>query len=151
MFVGVRASGLIGIDDCEAVWQLRRVVRQVVIGDDQVKAQDAGLGSFRHSAYPGIDADDETHAGLRSFGEDGVLHSVALANAMRDMVGNVLRFLWFQREADALDGGLQQNGGSGPINVIVAVYKDRLRGLDGSEDPFDGRCHAKHLCRIGGG
>ena len=52
------------------------------------------------------------------------------------------------RQADALDGGLEQDGGGGAVDVVVAVDEDGFGGEDGGEDAFDGSGHSEELGRV---
>ena len=151
VLVGVEAVGLGGVDDGEAVGKGRRVVGEMVVGDDEVEAEDAGFGGFDHCADAGVDRDDEADARGGGFGEDGVLHAVAFADAVWDMVGDGRGLCGVDGVGDALDGGFEQDGGGGAVNVVVSVDQDGFSGLDGGEDAFDGGSHAEELCGVVGG
>ena len=49
---------------------------------------------------------------------------------------------------DALDGGFEEDGGGGAVDVVVAVDEDRFAGADGALDAGDGDIHAEHEHRI---
>src|ERR1035437_1406417 len=51
---------------------------------------------------------------------------------------------------DALDGGLEQDGRGGAIDIVVAVDEDRFAGKDGREDALDGATDAEELRWIAG-
>ncbi len=68
-----------------ALGKSERGFGQVVVGDDEVEAERfSGFGGSE-GADAGIDADDETDAFARRDFEDLALHSVAFAEAMRDV------------------------------------------------------------------
>jgi hypothetical protein len=107
-----------------------------MIGDDEVEAEDfGGLGSGE-GADAGIDTNDQAHAFAGGGFEDLALHSVALAQAMRNVEAN--------GAAKALDGGLEQDYGGGSVDVIVAVYEDDFARGDRLLDASDGGGHAEH-------
>ena len=60
---GVLASGLGGVDDGDRMGQAGEVVREVVIGDDEVEAESFGLGRGREGADAGVNGDDEADSG----------------------------------------------------------------------------------------
>ena len=145
VFVGVGAAGLVGVDDGEGVGNAADLVGQMVVGDDEVEAEGAGFVGGGEGADAGVDGDDEADAGVGGEAEYVGLHAVALADAVRDVVGDLLGLVRFKRQADALDGGLEQDGGGGAVDVVVAVDEDGFGGADRGKDAGYGFRHAKKL------
>ena len=108
----------------------------MVIGDDEVEAKFSGGVGCGESADAGVNADDEADAIAGGGLEDFALHTVALAEAMRDMEAD--------GAAEALDGGLEEDDGGGSVYVVVAIDKDWLPRGDGLPDAADGDVHAEH-------
>ena len=77
--------------------------------------------------------------------EAGLGHAVAFADAVRDVVADVGGDA--EHGGDALDGGLQEHGGDGAVDVVVAVDEDGFGGEEGSADAVDGFVHAEHEVR----
>uniref|UniRef100_E6QIG2 Uncharacterized protein n=1 Tax=mine drainage metagenome TaxID=410659 RepID=E6QIG2_9ZZZZ len=78
-FLRVSAFGLVGIEDGQRVRNGIAGLRQVVVGDDQVKAQRACRLSFGEGAHASVYSDHQRDAlGCGGF-EDGRLQAVALA------------------------------------------------------------------------
>ena len=63
-------------------------VGKVVVGDDEVEVEGAGLVGGGEGADAGVDGDDEADAGGCGLGEAAGLHAVALADAMGDVPGD---------------------------------------------------------------
>ena len=61
MFVRIRAAGPIGIYDGQGVRD-GGVVGEVMVGDDEVEAEDAGFSGFSYGTDACVDADDEANA-----------------------------------------------------------------------------------------
>ena len=59
---------------------------------------------------------------------------------MRDVVGDLGGLAG---RGDALDGGFEENGGGGAVDVVVAVDEDGLGVGDGTLDAGDGSGHAE--------
>ena len=115
-------------------------VREVVVGDDEVEREGFGFGRGGEGADAGVDRDDESDSVCGGLGDAGGLHAVTLAEAMGDVVGDLGGA---GGVGDALDGGLEQDGGGGAVDVVVAVDEDGLTGLDGAFDAGDGFGHAE--------
>ena len=143
MLAGVAAAWLVGVEDGEGSRQTRKVgqlLRQMVVGNDEVESQAGGGFGGGEIAYAGVDADDQAYALARGCGEHLRLHAVAFAQP----VGHVEIHL----AAEHLDGRLEQHDGRGAIHVIVAIDEDVLPPGDGRLNPGDGRGHALHGVRI---
>src|SRR5260370_30614206 len=73
--------------------------------------------------------------------KDAGLHAVAFAQAVGDVVGDDGGFVWW---GDSFDGGLEEDGGGGSIDVVIAVDENGLAGLDRTLYAGYGQVHAKH-------
>ena len=145
IFVGVGAVGLGGVDYGDGVGDAEGYVGEVVVGDDEVEAEGFGLVGGGEGADAGVDADDEADAGGCGVGEDSGLHAVAFADAVGDVVGDAGGSVF---GGYALDGGLEEDGGGGAVDVVVAVDEDGLGGGYGLLDAGDGGAHAEHEERV---
>jgi hypothetical protein len=97
------------------------VVGEVVVGDDEVEAEGLGFGGGGEGADAGVDEMTRRMPAAAASARTDVLHAVALADAVGDVVGD-LRGLFLG--GDALDGGLEEDGGGGAVDVVVAVDED---------------------------
>ena len=118
-----------------------RMVREMVVGDDEVHSQGFCLGGGGEGADAGVYADDETDAGGGGLSQDAGLHAVAFAQAVGDVVGDDGGSVF---GGDPFDGGLEQDGGGGSVDVVVAVDEDGFAGADGVLDAGYGQVHAQH-------
>ena len=150
VLVGIGAAGLRGIDNSQRVGN-RRAVGRVVVGDDEVERKRARLDRLGNGADSGVNADHQAHAGRSRFAEDCVLHSVSLADAMRQVIGDLHGLLRFDGQPDSLDGRLQQGGRRGAVHVVVAVDQNRLGVANCVQNSLDGGVHAYHLRGVAGG
>ena len=124
-FEGVGAACLGGIDDGEGFGDAQGVVGEMVVGDDEVEAEELRFVGCGKGADAGVDADDEADACGGGLSEDAGLHAVAFADAMRDVIGDDGGSV-FRR--DAFDGGFEEDGGGGAVYVVVAVDEDGFAG-----------------------
>ena len=138
VLVGVGAVGLGWVEDGEGFGEA--FVGKVVVGDDEVEREDFGFGGGGEGADAGVDGDDEADAGGGGETEDVGLHAVAFADSVGDVVGDLRGTIGW---GDALDGGLEEDGGDGAVDVVVAVDEDGLGGCDGVLDAGDGGGHAE--------
>ena len=139
--VRVRAVGLGWVDDGKGFGDAGDLVGEVVVGDDEVEGRGLWLHRRRsEGADAGVDTDDETDARGCGEAEDVRLHAIAFADAMGDVVGDLGGTAG---RRDALDGGLEEDGGGGAVDVVVAVDEDGLAGVDGLLDAGDGFTHAE--------
>src|SRR5438445_11824251 len=101
-------------------------VGKMMVRDDEVHAQSFCFLCSGERADAGVNTDDETDAGGGGLSEDAGLHSVAFAQAVGDVVGNDGGRVF---GGDPFDGGLEEDGGSGAVDVVVAVDEDGLGGV----------------------
>ena len=106
-----------------------------------VHSEGPGLFGCGEGADAGVNADDEADACGGGLSEDAGLHAVAFAEAVRDVVGDAGRGFF---GGDSFDGGLEEDGGGGAVDVVVAVDEDGLAGADGPLDARHGHVHAEH-------
>ena len=111
-------------------------LRQVVVGDDEVESE--GFSGFRSGkgANAGVHTDDEADAFASGDLKYFTLHSVAFAQAMRDVESD--------NSTESLDGGFEEDDGCGSVDVVVTIDKDGLAGADGSLDALDSGGHPEH-------
>ena len=114
----------------------------MVVRDNQVHPQRLGLGSGGKRPNARIHADDQPDPSRRCIAQHARLHPVALAQAMRHMIGHTRRSVFGR---DAFDGGLQQHRCGRSIDVVVAIDQDRLTVPHGALNPGHSDVHAKHL------
>jgi hypothetical protein len=108
----------------------------MVVGDDEVEAEAARGFSFRECAHASVDGDDNAHTFGVSCFKDAGLHSVAIAQAMRNVKAHI--------SAEHLDGGFKQDNGNGAVDVVIAVEENGLARGDGALDALDGGGHSEH-------
>ena len=147
VLVGIGTSRLRGIEHRQRVGDGCAVGR-VVVGDNEVEAKRARLHGLGDGADSGVHADHQAHAGLSRLAQDRVLHPIALADAMGQVIAHLRRLLRFHRQPDSLDGRLQQDSRRGAVHVVVAVDQDRLGVANCAQDSLDGSVHAQQLRRI---
>ena len=139
-FFRISAAGLIGVENGQRVGHGVPGFKQVMVGDDEVKAEGARGFRFSEGAHAGVNGDDQAHAvgigGLKHAG----LEAVALAKAMGDVKAD--------HAAEHLDGGLEQDDGGGAVHIVVAIEQDGLVELDGLFEAQYGRVHAEHELRV---
>ena len=145
MLVGIGAAGLRGVDDGDGLGYARHAVGQVMVGDDEVEAERFGFLGRGKGANACVDRDDEADARGGGFGQAHILDAVALADAMRNVVADLGGKAGGRA---ALDGGLEQNGCSGAVHVVVAIDKNGLGAVKGTLDAGDGGGHAEHQARV---
>ncbi len=85
MAATIIAAGLIGVQHGESVRNAEFSLGQMVIGDDQVKAEFRSGFSGGEGANAGVDADHEANAFARGGFENFALHAVTFAEAMRNV------------------------------------------------------------------
>ncbi len=135
VLIGVRAAGLIGIDDSDGGRDFG--FGEVMVRDDDVDAEGAGMLDDGTGADSGIDTDDEGDAAGLGFGDDFGAHAVAFAEA----VGHVE----FALAAGDLDGFGEEDDRHGAVDVVVAVEEDLFPILDGEGEAGDGAGEAEQL------
>jgi hypothetical protein len=145
ILAGVGAVGLVGVEHGEGVGDAVELVGEMVVGDDEVEGEARGLLGGGVSADAGVDGDDEADAFGCGVGYAGFAHAVAFADAVRNVITDV--GCDGEGGGGALDGGLEENGGDGAVDVVVAVDKDGLAREQGAADAVDGGAHAVH--RVG--
>src|SRR5262249_46002919 len=119
---GIITAGLVGIEYGQRV-RHTVLVREMVIGDDEVEAKSLRGFGGGECANAGIDADDEAYA----FGGSLLDHFVAHAIAFEKAMGNVE----VASSSAEFDRGLQNDDGHSTVDVIVAVDKNPLAVLNG--------------------
>jgi hypothetical protein len=117
------------------------MVGEMVVSHNEIHPQGFGLGGCGEGADAGVDADDETDAGGGSLPEDTGLHAVAFTEAVGYVVGDEGRGVF---RGDTFDGGLEEDGGGGSVDVVVTVDENGFAGADGVLDAGYGEVHAEH-------
>ena len=117
------------------------LVGDVVVADDEVDAQRAGIGDFVDGLDAAVEHDDKSDA---HFG--GVVHSLARdAIPLVIAVGDVEVHVRIELAQETVD---QRHGGAA-VDVVVAVDHDALLPPHGLVEAVDGRVHVVHQERIG--
>ena len=140
-FEGIGAVCLGGIEDGDRFGDADYIVGQVVVGDDEIHAEGFGFLSCGEGANAGVYADDQTNSCGGCLAEYSSLHSVAFAEAVRDVIGDEGGGVF---GGDSFDGGFEEDGGGGAVDVVVAVDEDGFAGADGTLDADYGDVHAEH-------
>lgn len=113
----------------------------MVIGDDEIDAEALCFLCRGKGADAGVDADDEADAFGCGAREDFGLHTIAVAQAMRNMEAN--------RAAEHFNCGLKQHDRSSTVDVVVPVDEDWLMFCDCDLDTSNCFAHAEHGVGIG--
>ncbi len=142
-FEGVETVRLGGVDDGNGFGQAGLEVGEVMVGDDEVETEMSGLVCGGEGPDAGVDGDDQADAGGGGLGETGRLHSVALPDAVGDMPGDE-RMCGARRRGDAIDRGLQENGRSGSVDIVVTVDENGFPGGHGLLYAGNGAVDAQH-------
>jgi hypothetical protein len=132
-FFRIRAAGLVGVEDGQRMGHGVVGLGEVMVGDDEVEAQLLRGFSFGEGPHAGIDRDDQANTFSVGRFKDVGLQSVALAKTVGHMKASLA--------AEHLDGGFEQDNGSGAVHVVVAVEQHWLMGGDGPFEPLDGCGH----------
>ena len=106
----------------------------MVVGDDQLQPEVAGMLRLRDRRDPAVDRDHEAHALRRQRRERLGVEAVALFLPAR----HVPRGLGVER----LQAADEDRGGAHAVGIVVAVDRDLPAGLGGSQDPLGGLGHA---------
>src|ERR1700730_15854342 len=103
------------------------MVGKMVVGDNESHAESLRLLCCGKSADACVNTDDETDTGRGGLSEDAGLHAVAFAQAVGDVVGHDGGSVF---GGDPFDGRLEEDGGGGSIDVVVAVDQNGFAGSD---------------------
>ena len=139
IFVGVAVALTLAVDE-------RRGVRQgvgpalVVVGDDHVHADLAGVGGLLHGGDAAVHRDDERHTPCLERVERGTVETVALLVPVGDVV--------IAAQPLAAQPVRQHTGGGDAVHVVVAVDRHGLPALNRPEDARAGLSHPQHEHRI---
>ena len=104
----------------------------MVVRDDYVQAQRAGVRDFVHGANAAVHRDQQISL-ARDQRNGFRVEPVALIHA----IGNVRAHL----RAGRLQGGYEQRRGAYAVRVKIAVDAESLAALDGAHHPFHSRGH----------
>jgi hypothetical protein len=105
----------------------------VVIRDDDLQAEPAGLSDFLDRGDPAIDGEDEAAAVLRQAGKRLAAQPVALLEAARQVPGGV--------GAELAQDEHGEGGRGDPVRVVVPVDADALPRRDRPLDRLAGTGH----------
>ncbi len=146
---GIGIAGLVGVEDGDGAGESVGIVGQMVVGDDEVEAEGLGVLGFGESAHSGIHTDDEADAGGGGIGKNVLLDAVAFAEAVRDVIAGVGGLVfWGNASVRSEPRVLEENGGNGAVDVVVAVDEDRFGVGKGGLNAGDGGVHAEHEAGI---
>jgi hypothetical protein len=138
VLVGIGAVVALRVDHCQRRRQRR--VGLVMVGDDQVDAELARPHCRLDAADPAVDRDDQLDA-VRMQPFDGRrLEPVAVAQSLRDEMGDV--------GAEQFQRPPQDHGGGDAVDVVVAVDRDAILSLNRREHTLDRIGHAGQRERI---
>ncbi len=118
------------------------LVRQMVVGHDQVELQLLRLGRRGKRAHARIHRDHQPHAILVRRREHARLHPITFLDAMRHMIANVR--LRLRTRTQSLDRRLQQYRGRRAVHVVVAVNEDGFVRQHRLSYPRHRLAHAQH-------
>ncbi len=113
----------------------------MVVGDNEIHPKGFCFFGCGEGADAGVNTDDEADTGGGGLSEDAGLHAVAFAQAVGDVVGDDGGFVF---GGDPLDGSLEEDGGGGAVDVVIAVDEDWFGGPDRPLDAGYGQVHAEH-------
>ena len=108
----------------------------MVIGDDAVEIEGAGALHGLVGLDAGVHGDHQLDPLPGGLLQHRNLHSVALHQPLRDMVGAF--------RAQHLQSLSQDDHGGVAVNVVVAVNQDLLAPVDGLTDAVDGQSQVAH-------
>ncbi len=112
----------------------------VMVGDDDVDAQGAGLADFGGARNAAIDRDDQRDAGVGVSTDRRHVESVAVVDAVRNVVADVGRV-----PAQEIH---QQRGAGDPVDIVVAPDQDAPPLAHRERNGVDRVRHAAHPERV---
>jgi len=135
-FLRIWAAELVWIEYSQGIGHCIAGFRQMVVGHDEIETQSAGRLGLGKGPHAGIDRDDQANAFRKSRFKHARLQPVTLLEPVRHVKAD--------RAAEHLDGGLQQDNGSGAVHVVIAVKQNSLMVCDGAFQPLDSHCQSQH-------
>jgi hypothetical protein len=91
----------------------------MMVGHDEIEANPLRFFGCSEGTYSGVDTHHEAHALSRRGFDPSVLHAIAFANAVRNVVSHIGHDPHCHR--CTLERRLQENGRDGAIGVVIAV------------------------------
>ena len=112
----------------------------MVVGDDHVDPEPAGLVDLGDGGDAAVDREDELHAVLGEPRDRRRGDAVALLEPAREVPDDV--------GAELPQRQRRERRGADPVDVVVAVDADPLAPLDRGAEPLDGRGHVTEQERV---
>ena len=128
----------LGIEYCHGIG--KRVVRHVVVADDEIYAKALGVGYHVIGLDAAVENDDELHARLMGIVNAFLAHAVAFVVA----VGNVIVDIGVKLLQELID----QCHSRATVNIVVAINEHSLLTSHGIVEPVHGHVHVLHQERV---
>ena len=110
----------------------------MVIADDEVDAERAGVGYLLDGLGARVYGDDELDACLSGLSDPGRGDAVALIIAVGDMVAQLVG------GTVSTEIAVEQRHGRGAVDIVVAVDEDLVPTLQGEAEACHGGLHVLH-------